>query len=423
MSIYPSNATNKGVIWSSSNPSIASVDSNGMVTAKALGLATITATTKDGGKKASVNVGVNNRKTFTATFKLNGAGSISGSAISCTTSHGDNTCNIKTPIITRTGYTVVGWNTSSSATSAAVGANSTLTLNGNKTYYAITKKSVTASFNLNGNITKKSCNIYNTKSSCSVTVPYYDDKNGSYGGTWSTSKTGYTQAVGYNNVNIKSNVTYYAVHRHPWRTSADIGGNNYKKDRNLNIQKAYNLGPTKVVYEKGIPNSAMISHYNFLVSVYRKMPCLFSPGKIWVMTETTYSKQSKAYGLTHSYGSFFNIDVKYDSSIKAVSPGATVHELGHGWDFRFGFSHSSKKSISNQSDMVSFYNSLGASGRNNLSSVEWFAATVNDYYFLVLGMDKKAGSNSGYSKYSSSNKNKMKTLMEKYIKIAKNGYK
>lgn len=173
VSIYPSNATNKGVIWSSSNPSIASVDSNGIVTAKALGLATITATTKDGGKKASVNIGVNNKKTFTATFKLNGAGSISGSTISCTTSHGDNTCNIKTPIITRNGYTIVGWNTSSSATSAAVGANSTVTLNGNKTYYAITKKSVTASFNLNGNITKKSCNIYNTKSSCAVTVHDY----------------------------------------------------------------------------------------------------------------------------------------------------------------------------------------------------------------------------------------------------------
>ena len=50
-----------------------------------------------------------------------------------------------------------------------------------------------------------------------------------------------------------------------------------------------------------------INHYNFLVSLYYKMPYLFSPGKIWVMTESTYAKQSTAYGLTTYWGPFFKI--------------------------------------------------------------------------------------------------------------------
>ena len=56
--VLPANATNKAVLWSSNNSSIASVDQNGVVTANALGNAVITATTVDGGLTASCNVAV-----------------------------------------------------------------------------------------------------------------------------------------------------------------------------------------------------------------------------------------------------------------------------------------------------------------------------------------------------------------------------
>ena len=56
--ITPSNATNKSVTWSSSNKSVATVSSSGVVTGQAAGTATITVTTNDGGKTATCTVKV-----------------------------------------------------------------------------------------------------------------------------------------------------------------------------------------------------------------------------------------------------------------------------------------------------------------------------------------------------------------------------
>jgi uncharacterized protein YjdB len=57
--LVPQNATNKSLIWSSSNSGIASVDSNGLVIGKSQGAALITAKTVDGGYIAVCTVVVN----------------------------------------------------------------------------------------------------------------------------------------------------------------------------------------------------------------------------------------------------------------------------------------------------------------------------------------------------------------------------
>ncbi len=54
--VSPANATDKSVVWSSNNSSVASVDQNGVVTANAVGNATITVTTNDGAKTATCAV-------------------------------------------------------------------------------------------------------------------------------------------------------------------------------------------------------------------------------------------------------------------------------------------------------------------------------------------------------------------------------
>jgi transglutaminase/protease-like cytokinesis protein 3 len=55
--IYPQNATNQNITWSSSNTSVATVD-NGLLKGISVGTATITATTADGNKTANCNVTV-----------------------------------------------------------------------------------------------------------------------------------------------------------------------------------------------------------------------------------------------------------------------------------------------------------------------------------------------------------------------------
>ena len=56
--IKPSDATNKSIMWSSSNESIVTVDNNGKLMAKEAGKATITVKTKDGGKTATCQITV-----------------------------------------------------------------------------------------------------------------------------------------------------------------------------------------------------------------------------------------------------------------------------------------------------------------------------------------------------------------------------
>lgn len=67
--VTPANATNKKVKWSSSNETIATVDQNGIVTAKSKGEATIKVETEDGRKSASCKIDVTIEKTLSEWFE------------------------------------------------------------------------------------------------------------------------------------------------------------------------------------------------------------------------------------------------------------------------------------------------------------------------------------------------------------------
>ncbi len=66
--VIPSNATNQAVSWSTNNPSVATVDANGVVTAITAGMATITVTTADQNKTATALITVEPATSFTVYF-------------------------------------------------------------------------------------------------------------------------------------------------------------------------------------------------------------------------------------------------------------------------------------------------------------------------------------------------------------------
>ena len=161
--------------------------------------------------------------TYTATFNKNGATTISSTSLSCTVTSGDS-CTINTsPSITREGYTIHGWSTDQNA-HTGITAGGALTLSGNTTYYAITSKEVTLTFNRNGNTSQTvnggtastattvtdSCTIWNNTTECNITAPTITMEGYTIHG-YSSGATTYTNywACGTQRA-VSDNYTWYA---------------------------------------------------------------------------------------------------------------------------------------------------------------------------------------------------------------------
>ncbi|QLE02216.1 fibronectin type III domain-containing protein [Galbibacter sp. BG1] len=114
--VSPSNASNKNVIWSSSNNSVATVNSSGTVTANAVGSSTITVTTAEGNKTATCKVTVSNdggSSTAYRYLRLTGLGTV-GNAVTIQQIHWmENGNSYPNPKLT--------WGTKAKATSSTNG--------------------------------------------------------------------------------------------------------------------------------------------------------------------------------------------------------------------------------------------------------------------------------------------------------------
>lgn len=189
-----------------------------------------------------------NGKTFTATFVKQGLGvsSISKTSDSCTTTGSNTSCSVETPSITvNSGYTAVGWNTSSTATTGQTGS---INISSNSTYYSISYKNaitLVANFNANGaslsSTSQISCELpkaYNNdeqSTSCQINAPTIS-RSGFMVHGYNTSSNASGSNISYDIATGKltltasnNNQTWYAITSKTVNIVFDKNGNTSQK--------------------------------------------------------------------------------------------------------------------------------------------------------------------------------------------------
>lgn len=136
VTVYPTNATQKKLKWwTSSDYSVADVNSSGVVTAKKAGTAVVSIKTYDGNFEVSCTVTVFDvPSTHTLYYDANG-GTGAPSAQTGATSY-----TVSSVKPSRTGYTFCGWSENSLATSASYVAGDTVAFESDTTLYAVWQK-------------------------------------------------------------------------------------------------------------------------------------------------------------------------------------------------------------------------------------------------------------------------------------------
>ena len=214
--IKPSNAKTT-LTYKSNNESIATVTNKGVVKGVAKGTAIITVTSANN-KSYEMTILVNEvvitptAKTFKAIISPNGA-TVSKDTVSCSTTL--TNCKVTLPSFTRDGYTIIGYSTNPNATTAEYKIGDTVNIYSDTTFYPITGKTVTATFQPSSYVssTSASCTIYNLNTYCDVTTPSINRPNYASLG-FNTDSNASSGVVGANSVTgISSNITYYAITR------------------------------------------------------------------------------------------------------------------------------------------------------------------------------------------------------------------
>lgn len=362
-------------------------------------------------------------------FDRNGATAIGFTNQSCTYYNASQGCSIDTPSITRNGWKIVGWNKSKNGTSAELRANSTGTVSKSATYYAVTSKSATATFNTysadslygcsetTADGCQATCNYYNSASSCKVKVPYIMSK-GNEVQLFSTSTnistlSGYTPGT---DLSISADITLYAIVK------------NYYRHYTFSIVKTQTFGHVPFETEAGCSSAVYNNYYSFVNRLYNSVPYIFGAGKVTFAGKSAFQSTwgSDSAGMT--YGKvigYRNVDVICPTNFDRYYLKTIVHELTHAWDSYYKLKYG--EYLSSMSDVVALYNKYSKMSSSNRplrdysysNKFEFIADMYSWYYFLYID-STYAPSQVTANKYYPSD---MKKVMEKYIKIAKNGYK
>ncbi len=365
-------------------------------------------------------------KEVTAKFEFNGSDELSKISEKCSFYNDSNGCSITTADIKREGWTVHGWNTNKNATSETVKEKAKTNIKNDTTFYAITSKKITATFNKNtadslGGCTNptstgcsESCYVYNTNNSCSVKIPYIYSKGNEVQlfsiGTDPSTTTGHTPAKP---LSISSNITLNA-----------IVDNRYRKNT-YSIIKTKNYGYMAFETESGCPASVYNNYYTFVDRLYSKVPYIFTGAKLTFTGDNSFQKTWGNYsGMTYGIAlGYRNIDVKCPNSYSNYYLQTIVHELTHGWDSYY--KAKTGLSLSEQPDIKNLYNKYKNASKKPLrtyaysNEAEFIADAYAWYYFLYIDTSNPPYIITDNYYYP----NDLKLAIEKYIKIAKNGYK
>ena len=211
------------IVFSSSNTNVATVSSSGLITAKSSGTSTITAKLvyhgDNGDYTTSCKMTVSvSEKTYTVKFNANGGtGTMSNQSFTYNTAKA-----LTANSFTRTGYTFLGWSTSSTATTATYTdkqsvKNLTSTDGGTVTLYAVWKPNTyTVKFNANGGTGTMSNQSFTYNTAKALTANSFTRTGYTFLG-WSTSSTAttatYTDKQSVKNLTSTNGgtVTLYAV--------------------------------------------------------------------------------------------------------------------------------------------------------------------------------------------------------------------
>ena len=231
------------------------------------------ANAKTAGYKTNASITIDKDKTIYAitskklTLTVNGNGAkVTKSSVTCNVYNNDKTCKVTTPAITRSGYSIIGFNSKSSETSSEYKINSSITLDKDKTIYAITSKKLTATFKGNGasvSSSSSSCNIYNTAKTCNVAAPTITRSGWTILG-FSTNKNATT---GSTEKTLVSDKTYYAITKKNIKVTFTENNNKNTYPKAIKNKKAMQVKFDYIEYRE-----AFCSIYNTQTSCKIKIP-------------------------------------------------------------------------------------------------------------------------------------------------------